>query len=243
MSKKFALVCGASGAIGEALCHELAADGWSLYLHYSNGESRVNQLYQKLVTSYPQHEFFIVQGNFLHEDCADKIFMQIFSLHAIVFANGQALYELLDDTSQQQMQELWKVHVETPMLICKKLAPKLRLHPTSYVLFISSIWGEVGASGEVVYSTVKGAQNSFVKAYAQEVAFSGIRVNAIAPGIIETSMNVHLSDSEQQEIIEQIPLQRYGKPHEVAQLAGYVMSGKADYMTGQILRLNGGWYI
>jgi 3-oxoacyl-[acyl-carrier protein] reductase len=241
--KKFALVCGASGAIGEAICHELAADGWSLYLHYSNGEERINQLYEKLILSYPQHEFFKVRGDFLQNDCAQLMAQQIFSLHAIVFANGQALYELLDDTSQQQMSELWKVHVETPMLLCKTLAPKLRHHPTSYVLFISSIWGEVGASGEVVYSAVKGAQNSFVKAYAQEVALSKINVNAIAPGIIETTMNSHLSDMEHQEILEQIPLQRYGKPIEVAQLASYLLSGKADYMTGQILRLNGGWYI
>ena len=241
--KKFALVCGASGAIGEAICHELAADGWSLYLHYSNGDERINQLYEQLNSCYPQHEFFKVRGDFLQNDCAQQMANQIFSLQAIVFANGQALYELLDDTTQQQMHELWKVHVETPMLLCKTLAPKLRQQPTSYVLFISSIWGEVGASGEVVYSAVKGAQNSFVKAYAQEVALSKIKVNAIAPGIIDTSMNSHLTELEQQEILDQIPLQRYGKTTEVAQLASYLLSGKADYMTGQILRLNGGWYI
>ena len=241
--KKFALVCGASGAIGTAICRQLASDGWSIYLHYSSTKSNVEQLYNELSNNYPTQEFFIVQGDFLQDDCATNMAAQIFGLQAIVFANGQALYELLEDTTQLQMQQLWKVHVETPMLICQKLAKKLRQQPTSYITFISSIWGEAGASGEVVYSAVKGAQNSFVKAYAQECAYNGIRVNAIAPGIIETTMNQHLSTEEEQAIIEMIPLQRYGKSEEVANLLSYMVSEKADYMTGQIVRLNGGWHI
>lgn len=241
--KKFVLVCGASGSIGAAICQQLAADGWSIYLHYSTNKERVQVLYETLENAYPEQEFFIVKGDFSENHCASQLASQLFTLHAIVFANGQALYELLEDTTQKQMQDLWKVHVETPMLICQQLAKKLRQHQTSYIVFVSSIWGEAGASGEVVYSAVKGAQNSFVKAYAQECAYNGIRVNAIAPGIIETSMNQHLSDEEQQAIIDSIPLQRYGQPEEVANLMSYLISGRADYMTGQILRLNGGWHI
>lgn len=241
--KKYALVCGASGAIGQSICHKLAADGWSLYLHYGTNQDRVKATYVQLIGQFPEQEFFIVKGDFLADDCAQKMAQSIFSLQAIVFANGQALYEILEDSTQQQMHELWKVHVETPMLLCKELSSKLRQHSTSYITFISSIWGEAGSSGEVVYSTVKGAQNSFVKAYSQEVSYSGIRVNAVAPGIIDTTMNEHLNEEELQMIVDEIPLQRMGKPFEVANLVAFTLSGQADYMTGQILRLNGGWYI
>lgn len=241
--KKFALVCGASGAIGQAISLELAKEGWSLYLHYSSSKERVAGLVVTLSETYPEQEFFSVHGDFTEASGAEQVAKQLFGLQAIVFANGQALYELLDDTTTEQMNALWQVHVATPMQLCKILAPKLRQHNKSYVLFISSIWGEAGASGEVVYSAVKGAQNSFVKAYAKEAAYNGIRVNAIAPGIIDTAMNEHLAQDEIDQIVGEIPLQRFGQTQEVAYLAAFTLSGKADYVTGQILRLNGGWHI
>lgn len=82
-----------------------------------------------------------------------------------------------------------------------------------------------------------------MKAYAKEVSFNGIRVNAIAPGLIDTKMNGHLNDEEMRELLAEIPLERAGSPEEVAHLVAFLQSGKADYITGQILRINGGWYI
>ena len=241
--KKFVLVVGASGAIGSAIVETLAAQGWSIYLHYGTNHARVTAMQQSLAAQYEQQEFMTVQANFLETDAAEQLAAQIFSLHAIVFAQGQSLYGLLEDTTTQQMDALWKVHVQNPMRTVALLSNKLRQASTAYVLFIGSIWGEVGAAGEVAYSAVKGAQHSFVKAYAQEVAYNGIRVNAIAPGFIDTEMNHHLSNEERQEITEQIPLQQFGKPCDVANIVGYYVSGQADYATGQIIRLNGGWYI
>ena len=241
--KKFALICGASGTIGQAIAKELARSGWSLYLHYDSGLERVQSLVKEFTNEYDSQEFIPVQANFQTDEAAELVAGQVFALHAIVFANGQAVYGILEDHTPAQMTALWKVHVETPMQIIQLLASKLRQQQTSYITFISSIWGETGASGETVYSAVKGAQNSFVKAYAKEVAYNGIRVNAIAPGIIETEMNNHLDEDEKAMILDEIPLNRYGSPEEVANLTSFVMSGKADYMTGQILRINGGWYI
>ncbi len=241
--KKFALVCGASGTIGQAIAKELARSGWSLYLHYGSRLERVQSLVNELTESYDSQEFIPVQADFHMNEAAQRVANQIFTVHAIVFANGHAVYGLLEDHTHEEMTALWKVHVETPIRIIQLLASKLRQHKTSYITFISSIWGETGASFETVYSAVKGAQNSFVKAYAKEVAYNGIRVNAIAPGIIETEMNNHLDEHEKAMILEEIPLNRYGSAEEVANLTSFVMSGKADYMTGQILRINGGWYI
>lgn len=241
--KKFALVCGASGAIGSAIASKLAADGWSLYLHYGRNEQIVKDLYHEFVACYPQQEFFIVQADLNDSQAAANIAKQIFTLHAIVFANGQAAYGLLEDHTPEQMQALWQVHVQTPAQICQLLASKLRQHETSYITFISSIWGEAGASGEVMYSAVKGAQNSFVKAYAKEVAYNGIRVNAVAPGIVDTVMNAHLNEEEQQMILDEIPLNRYAQPNEIASFVAFLQSGQADYITGQVHRINGGWHI
>lgn len=241
--KKFALVCGASGAIGQATSEQLARDGWSLYLHYNSGEEGVHKLVNQFTEQYPEQEFLSVQADFSEADGAEKLESQIFSLQAIIFANGHAYYGLLEDTSAIEMNKLWCVHVQNPMRATALLARKLRSNPISYVLVIGSIWGEVGAAGEVVYSAVKGAQHSFVKAYAQEAAYNGIRVNAIAPGIIDTSMNSKLNEEEREELASQIPLQVFGEARDIANMAAFYVSGQADYVTGQIIRVNGGWYI
>ena len=241
--KKFALICGASGAIGHAICEQLAAQGWSLYMHYNSGKSTVMAQWEQLTSKYPAQEFIPVQADFTMADGAEQLVAQIFSLHAIMFANGHAYYGLLEDTPAEEMTKLWHVHVQNPMRTTSLLASKLRSNEVSYVLVVGSIWGEVGAAGEVVYSAVKGAQHSFVKAFAQEVAYNGIRVNAIAPGIIDTKMNSNLNEKERQELVEQIPLQAFGEARDIANMAAFYVSGQADYVTGQIIRVNGGWYI
>ena len=241
--KKFALVCGASGEIGQSICRKLAEDGWSLYLHYNASRQTVQMLLEQLVVCYPKQEFLIVQADFSLDDGAQTLASQIFSLQAILFANGHAYYGLLEDTPVNEMAKLWKVHVQNPMQTTALLASKLRSNPSSYILLIGSIWGDAGAAGEVVYSAVKGAQHSFVKAYAQEAAYNGIRVNGIAPGIIDTKMNAVLDEQERTEIVDQIPLQAFGKTEDIANMVAFLFSGKADYVTGQIVRVNGGWYI
>lgn len=239
--KKFALICGGSGEIGTAICLRLAEEGWSQYIHYSSTEPKA--LLAQLSERYTEQEFIAVQANFTDSFASELLAQQVFSLQAIVFANGHALYGLLEDMSAEDIGKLWQVHMQTPMHILQVFAPKLRANSKSYVLFIGSIWGTAGAAGEVVYSAVKGAQHSFVKAYAQEVAYNGIRVNAIAPGFIETKMNRHIDEEERAQIVENIPLQQLGSVNDVAQLSAYCLSGKADYITGQILHVNGGWYI
>lgn len=241
--KKFALVLGASGEIGRAICQSLAEDGWSIYMHYSQNKNAAQSLCDSLTTSFPAQEFMLVQGDFSTIKGAEMVAAQIFNVQAIVFANGQAHYSLLEDTSVEDMDALWRVHVQNPMRLTALLSKKLRQHDVSYILFIGSIWGEAGSAGEALYATVKGAQHAFVKSYAKEAALSHIRVNAIAPGFINTSMNSHLSQVELDYILEDIPLGTIGQTTDVAEMVRFYLSGKADYVTGQIIRLNGGWYI
>ncbi|MFJ7980249.1 elongation factor P 5-aminopentanone reductase [Lysinibacillus xylanilyticus] len=241
--KKFALVLGASGEIGRTICRSLAEDGWSIYIHFSNNEKAAQALYRSLSESFPAQEFILVQGDFSKASGAQLLASQIFNVQAIVFANGQAHYSLLEDTTVEDMDALWRVHVQNPMHLTALLSSKLRAHDVSYVLFIGSIWGEAGSAGEALYAAVKGAQHAFVKSYAKEAALSRIRVNAIAPGFINTTMNGHLSEEELEYILEDIPLGIIGQTTDVAEMVRFYLSGKADYVTGQIIRLNGGWYI
>jgi len=241
--KKFALVLGASGEIGRAICQSLAEDGWSIYIHFSNNEKAAHALYDSLSENFPAQEFMLVQGDFSKALGAQLLASQIFNVQAIVFASGQAHYSLLEDTTVEDMDALWRVHVQNPMRLTALLSSKLRAHDVSYVLFIGSIWGEAGSAGEALYAAVKGAQHAFVKSYAKEAALSRIRVNAIAPGFINTSMNSHLSEEELDYILEDIPLGKAGQTTDVAKMVQFYLSGNADYVTGQVIRLNGGWYI
>lgn len=241
--KKFACIFGASGEIGQAISLQMAREGWSLYLHFHNNEKSISTLQKSLSSTYKDQDFLLIKADLSTEDGVEHVVRSIFDIQTLVFSHGQSLYKMLEDTTMKEMDSLWRTHVQNPMLISSGLSSKLRKHDPSYIVFIGSIWGETGASGETVYSTVKGAQHAFVRAYAKEVGPSGIRVNAIAAGIIDTQMNATFSSHEMQEIVSEIPLQRIGQTNEVANMVQFLTSGNGDYITGQILRVNGGWYI
>lgn len=241
--KRYAVIIGASGGIGEAISRKLAADGWSLYLHFNKNKTRVSFLQQELSATYPNGDFQLVHSDFSKENGAEILAAQVGHVQTVIVASGQSMLKLLTDTTQQDMDALWKVHLQNPSLFISYISSQLRSYNISYIVFIGSIWGNTGAAGEVMYSAVKGAQHAFVKAYAKEAAYTGTRVNAIAPGWIDTVMNEELSDEDRQLVIQEIPLQKTGLPEEVAELTSFLVSGKADYMTGEIVKLNGGWYI
>ncbi|REB09816.1 SDR family NAD(P)-dependent oxidoreductase [Sporosarcina sp. BI001-red] len=242
-TERRALVLGASGGIGEAICKKLASEGWSLYMHYNSGQQAVKKIQMELSENYSSAEFKCVQMDFGQLGAAERLAAKLTSIQAIVVANGQSMLKLLTETTEEEMESLWRVHVQNPVRLISLLSAGLRSYASSYVVFIGSIWGNTGAAGEVMYSSVKGAQHAFVKAYAKEAAYGGIRVNAIAPGWIETRMNEEIPKDERQMVMEEIPLMIPGRPAEVADLVDFLTSGKADYMTGEILKLNGGWYI
>ena len=241
--QRWAIVLGSSGGIGEAISRKLAAEGWSLYLHYNSGHSLAFALAQDLKKRYPNNEFRCVHADFSLIGAADVLAGSLEDISCIVVANGQSMVKLLTETTDMDMEALWRVHVQNPARLIGLLSAHMRQLAPSYVVFIGSIWGNTGAAGEVMYSAVKGAQHAFVKAYAKETAYGGIRVNGIAPGWIETRMNDEIPDEEREMVMEEIPLMIPGKPSEVANLVSFLISGEADYMTGEILKLNGGWYI
>ncbi|MDN7241223.1 SDR family oxidoreductase [Planococcus sp. N028] len=236
--KKFAVVLGASGEIGEQIARQLATSGWSLYLHWNSNP--LDQLEAQLKSGFPDQEFISVQADFADSGAAEKFANNIYDASCIVVASGHSLYKMLIDTTETDLEKLWQVHVKNPVNVIRLLSPFFHRHQKSYVVFVSSIWGEIGASMETAYSAVKGAQFAFVKAYAKEMAPTGTRVNAISPGFIVTKMNASWTKEELQALEEDIPL-GFGKPQDIADAVDFLVNGKADYMTGQTLRVNGGW--
>lgn len=237
---EYVLITGASGGIGKAIALQLAKEGYNLYLHYHQNEKQLLDLLE-LLNQY-QGEYIPIQGDLSQTEEYSRIVGNIFSLDAIIHCSGQSHYGLLTDIESETVDNLLKVHISAPILLTKLLLPKLMNKRKGNIIVISSIWGQTGGACEVTYSTVKGAQISFVKALSKEVALNGIRVNAIAPGAIETRMNNHLTEDELCLIKEEIPMGRLGRPEEIADGVSFLLSEKANYITGQVIAINGGWY-
>ncbi|MGG5252883.1 elongation factor P 5-aminopentanone reductase [Neobacillus sp. SM06] len=239
--KKFVLITGASGGIGQATALKLAAKGYNLYLHYNQNEEAIKTVMEKLREF--GGEFIPLKGDLAEEDGYKTIATQIFSLHAIVHCSGNSHYGLFVDLDQKTLERLMRIHVSGPMLLIKELLPKLLSRRSGSIVLISSIWGQTGAACEVAYSAAKGAQLSFVKALSKEVASSGIRVNAIAPGAVNTAMLDQFTSGEINQLHQEIPLGRLGFPEEIADSVFFLVSEESSYITGQVLAVNGGWYI
>ncbi|WP_100403015.1 elongation factor P 5-aminopentanone reductase [Bacillus sp. FJAT-42315] len=238
--KRFALVVGASGGIGQEIAKKLALDGWNLYLQYTNGEDKIRALQKQLEEIGV--ESFSIQADLSSSSGVETLLQQLFSVEAVIFAHGTSHYGLFQDVKEEEMDLLWTLHVKSPMMISQKLISKLQKGETPSIVFISSIWGQTGAACEVVYSTVKGAQIAFVKSLAKELAPARIKVNAVAPGAVNTRMMAQFSSEELDEIAEEIPMGRLAEPTEIAAVVSFLCSSASSYLTGQVVSVNGGWY-
>ena len=238
--KKNALITGASGGIGQAVAYNLAAKGYNLYLHYNQNEESIRVLLDKLIPF--GGEYMPISADLATSEGYKKVCPHIFSLDAIVHCSGNSQYGLLMDLEQKEAEALMNVHVLNPLMMTKELLPKLLSKGSGSIVVITSIWGQTGAACEVAYSTAKGAQIAFIKSLSKEVALNGIRVNAIAPGAINTPMMEGFSQDEVDVITDEIPMGRLGQPDEIAKAVAFLLSEDSSYITGQILAINGGWY-
>ncbi|MDQ0270157.1 elongation factor P 5-aminopentanone reductase [Cytobacillus purgationiresistens] len=238
--KKFALITGASGGIGQAIALNLAEQGYSLYLHYNQNQVEMERLLKRL--SLFNGEFIPIQADLSEKGNYKKVSDNIFSIDVIVHCSGASHYGLFTELEDETAEMMFNLHMMSPVLLTKMLLPKMLNKGKGSIIFISSIWGQTGAACEVIYSTVKGSQNAFVKALSKEVALSGIRVNAIAPGAVDTVMMSGFTNEERAEIENDIPMGRIGVPENIADAASFLISDKASYITGQVIAVNGGWY-
>ncbi|MBC2368094.1 SDR family oxidoreductase [Listeria booriae] len=238
---KYALITGASGDIGREIALSLAKQGFHLYLHYYRNDAAI-QLLQEALRHFDV-DVIPIQADFTNSEAITTLQEAIFQVDVFVHAAGTSYYGLFQDMSELEMKQLWDIHVHVPMQLLQSLLPKLQRSTAGRIIFISSIWGEVGAAMEVAYSAVKGAQIAFCKALAQEIALSGTTVNVVSPGMVDTKMNQLFSEEEKSALLTEIPLSRFAKPEEVGEAVAFLASDGARYMTGQTLRLNGGWFM
>lgn len=240
MSEKYALITGASRGIGEAIARRFAREGYHLYLTCSNSYNDLLTLSKELSEEYNVQcrAFQTDMGNFAQ---VEELFSHISSLDVLVNNAGIAHMGLLMDMSREEWQHIMDVNLNSCFYTAKFSIPLFLKKHSGSIINISSVWGNVGASAEVAYSASKAGINGFTKALAKELAPSHIPVNAIACGVIDTSMNHCLSAEDMEELIADIPADRLGQPSEIAHIA-LQLANTSDYLTGQIITVDGGWY-
>lgn len=240
---KTVLITGASRGIGRAIARSFAKEGCRVIINCSRSESALLDLKEELENSY-HSEVLASVGDISDYAYVEQLYQDICSrFHGVdILVNNAGISHigLLSDMSIDEWNHIINTNL-TSVFSTSKLAIPYMVHQKSgKIINISSVWGNVGASCEVAYSACKGGINAFTKALAKELAPSNIQVNAIACGVIDTRMNACFSDEERQELAEEIPAGRFGTPEEVAALALQLATGN-EYLTGQIITLDGGW--
>lgn len=239
MERKTAMVTGASRGIGRAIANELARQGYDLYLTCRTNEKQLSALKEELENSFGI-SCMTYCFSISDESRIIEMFKDISYLDVLVNNAGIAYIGLLTDMSYDEWQAVINTNLSACFLTCKYAVPEMIKRKRGKIVNISSVWGNIGAAMEVAYSASKGGVNSFTRALAKELAPSNIQVNAIACGMIDTDMNSCFDSYDMAAIISEIPADRIGRTDEVAKLVGALINGN-DYLTGQIITLDGGW--
>jgi len=234
--QKRALVTGGSRGIGAAICRTLQADGWDVIVHYHTSQKEAHALATEL------------QSAPIYADLRDitqiaTMFAQIGEIDLLVNNAGIADYGLFSNLTSARLREIFAVNVNAIFHCAQCALPHMLQAKQGAIINIASIWGMTGASCEVAYSTSKAAVIGFTKALAKELGPSGIRVNCVAPGAVETDMLEAFSAEDLEAIRAETPLGTLGTPADVAHLVAFLASDRARFITGQVMSPNGGLVI
>lgn len=239
---KVALVTGATGGIGRAIATKLAMHGYNLQLHFHQNGEIAKHLQDELSTTY-QVRVELCQANLSLPDGVEELLITLSRKPDILIHNaGLSHYGLFTDVSPEEYQRMIQMHLTSPFQLTQKILPQMISLKWGRVIFITSIWGETGASCESLYSMTKGGVIALAKSLSKELAPSGITVNAVSPGAIDTQMMSTFTPEELHRLYEEIPIGRMGSPEEVAHTVHFLVQEESRYITGQVLRVNGGWY-
>lgn len=243
--KHVALITGASGGIGSSTSQVLAAQGFQIAVHYHQGEDRAHQLCKTLSRQgYVAKPFVadIIDQQQVFQ-MVSQIAEEMGDIDLLVNNAGIAQQKLFSDISEEDWDTMFAVNVKGMFHCIQAVLPRMIHYKRGKIINLSSIWGMVGASCEVHYSAAKAAIIGMTKALAKEVGPSGIQVNCVAPGVIDTPMNAQLDATALDALVEETPLERLGTPLDVAHMIAYLASPQADFITGQIFSPNGGFVI
>lgn len=237
------LITGASRGIGRAAAIRFAASNTRLFLNCLRSEDKIRELAVQLEEKTGCLCVPLVY-DVADYSAVEEMFRQIHSVcdgpDVLINNAGISNIGLLQDMTIEEWNRLINTNLTSVFSCCKLAIPSMIRAHAGKIINISSMWGVDGASCETAYSASKGGVNALTKGLAKELAPSGIQVNAIACGVIDTDMNRCFSDEERSELAEEIPAGRFGQPEEVAELI-YGLANGHDYLTGQIIVLDGGY--
>lgn len=227
------LITGASRGIGYSMAVEFAKAGYKVFALWHNAPEKLSEVTDLDITP--------VRGDVSSFDSMKKVYEDIGEVDILVNNAAISHFGLLTDLSESEWDNIMNVDLKSVFLTSKVFLPGMIKKHSGKIINVSSIFGVVGGSCEVAYSTAKAGMIGFTKALAKEVGPSGVQVNCIAPGVIATEMNKRLSDDDLEALADETPLCRIGTPEEVARLALYL--AKDTFITGETINIGGGFLI
>lgn len=240
------LITGASRGIGAATARLFAADGWDVAINYNRSRAQAEALAEELARTG-------VRAVALQADVADPAQAErlvcaaqreLGELDTLVCNAGIALpQQLVTDTTDEQWRRVFSVNIDGVFYTIRAAVPGFVRRKAGTIVTVSSVWGVTGGSCEVAYSASKGAVIAMTKALAKELGPSGIAVNCVAPGVIDTQMNADVDSESLQQLCQDAPLSRMGTPEEVARCILFLAQANSAYLTGQIIQPDGGMFL
>ena len=232
MKKVFIL--GASGGIGRAITEKFYKEGYLVYAGYNPSENEIAGMKENMPGITP------VKVDISDSASVKEAFSKIKGCDILINNAGVAKSNLITDVSDEEFDRIMKIDLYGTFYTCREAISYMVKNQSGVIVNVSSIWGISGASMESAYSAAKAGVIGLTKALAKECGPSGIRVNAVAPGFIDTKMNSALSDEDKEAFFEETPLMRGGTPEEVAESVYFLSSDSASFITGQVLTPDGG---
>ncbi len=242
---KTAFVSGASGGIGLEICRTLLSNGYNVIAQYNSNKKPIEDLKEEMKNQGLSDFLHLIKCDFNDslavKECADFCALKFGGVDAFISNAGIDLYKLYDLTESKEWDEVMNVNLKSAFLLSRRFVKDMISKKAGRIVFISSVWGEVGASIEAVYSASKAGLIGLSKSLAKELAPSSITVNCVCPGVIDTPMNSCFSKEEMKEIVAEIPLRRLGSPTEIAKLVAFLLSEHSSYITGAVITADGGY--
>lgn len=240
--RQVVLVTGASRGIGRAIALRLADEGAAVAV----GFHRRADLAAEVVGEIERRggAALAVAGDVSEPAAAEALVQATVArfgrLDGLVLNAGVASYRLLIDTPVDEWDRVVAVHLRGSYLCSRAALPHMLRQGGGRIVAIASVWGQIGAAGEVAYSAAKAGMIGFVRALAREVGRGGVTVNAVSPGAVDTDMIAHLTADERRDLAEQTPAGRIGEPGDVAAAVAFLLRSEAGYINGQVIGVNGG---
>ncbi len=238
---KIAIVTGASRGIGREIAKQLARNQIKVIANYNCSEKEAYELKKELQKENIQID--IIQADVSKREEAKRLIQfaieKYKKIDILINNAGISEYKMFTDETDEDWNRVMNTNLYSAFVMSQEIIPNMIHHKKGCIINISSIWGIIGASLEVLYSISKAGINGMTKALAKELGPCNIRVNAIAPGIINTNMNDKFSKEELKQIEEEIPLERMGEAEDIAKCVKWLIED--NYTTGQIISINGGW--